>query len=116
MTFVFPDPAVEHEAHGGLGRAVGVVGEDRELNLNGSAPGVGCFDDNLAQGGVFGPGTVDVFEVIGALVAGVVAATVEEVFAVGGGLPVLGDEGFPRGVGFRLIAFFPGDEVDEWIC
>jgi hypothetical protein len=55
---------------------------------------------------------MDVFEVIGALVAGVVAAAVEEVGAVGAGLGVLGEEGFPRGVVGGLVAFFPGDEVD----
>jgi len=57
---------------------------------------------------------VDVFEVIGALVAGVVAAAVEELGAMSAGPGVVGDKSFPRGG--ALIALFPGDEVDGRIC
>ena len=107
---VFLDPAVEHEAHDFIDRALGIVGEDGELD--GSAVGVGGSNNDLADGWVFGPGAVDVFEVIGPVVAGVVTLAAEGVEAVGACGAVLGGEDFPWGVVFCLIVFFPSDEVD----
>ena len=106
-------PAVEHEVYDGLEGTPGVVGQYGKLN--GVAVGIGGTHDDLAQGRVLGPGAVDVFEVIGPVVAGVVALTGERVAAVGACGAVLGGEGFPRAVLVRLIALFPGDEVDERI-
>jgi hypothetical protein len=95
---VFLDPAVEDEAGDGVNAALGVVGEDGELD--GSAVGVGGSNDDLADGGFFGPGAVDVFEEIGPVVAGVAAQAAEGVEAVGACGAVLGGEGFPWGVLF----------------
>jgi hypothetical protein len=72
---VFLDPAVEHETHDFPDRALGVVGEDGELD--GLSVRVGGSNDNLADGGVFVPGAVDVFEVVRPMVAGVVALAAE---------------------------------------
>ena len=108
------DPAIEDEAHDVINRALGVVGEDGELD--GIAVGIGGSDNDLADGRVFGPGAIDVLEVIGPLIAGVVALAVECVSTVGACEAVLGTEFFPRGVLVRLIAFFPGDKMDIRIC
>jgi hypothetical protein len=73
--------------------------------LDGVAFGVGGTDDDLADGGVFGPWAMDVFEVIGSVILGVVALAVEGVGAVGACGSVFVKEGFPRSVGGGFIAF-----------
>ena len=79
---IFLDLAVEDEAHDFAYGAVVVFAEDGELD--GAAVGVGGSNDDLADGGFFGPRVVDVFEVIGAVVAGVVTLAAEGMESVGG--------------------------------
>ena len=84
--------------------------------MDGIAVGIGGPDNDLADGRVFRPGAVDVFKVIGPVVAGVVALAVEGVGTVGACGAVLSAKAFPRNVLFRLIAFFPGDEMYVRVC
>lgn len=73
--------------------------------------GIGGADNNLADSWIFRPSPINVFEVIGAQVACVVAIAVDAVAAIIAAGAVLVGKDVPRCVAGTLIAFFPGDQV-----